>query len=459
MLLDGDRVLVALSGGPDSVCLFDILKELQPKYSLSICVGHFNHKLRGEASDEDAGFCEGIARRQGVAFVTDSADVRAFANERKLSVEESARELRYEFLLRSSFSLGATKVAMGHTADDQAETILMRLIRGAGPHGLEGIPPTRPLAAVNGPILIRPLIHVWRKDIVRYVRARGLKYRKDASNESPEYLRNKIRLELIPHLRKEYNPQIKQRLTAAASALAIENDFIETEARLLAEETTMEKRPGEVVFDVARLASLHPALRRRILSALVSFARASAPMLEAVHYNEVDALLCAARGKIDLPGKLRLEVSEGVGLISDSARSPKIPKGSFGIAIGGETTIPEFNLAVKTKVLDGISSPSRLIRLCNPNRQYFALDAVRPPLEIRFRRPGDSFRPLGARGTKKLKDFFIDKKVPRFLRDHISLLLSNGRIMWVMGHAIDKKYMLKSGSRAALRVDYERRSP
>ncbi len=457
MLLEGDKVLVALSGGPDSVCLLNVLEELRPRYSLSLCIAHFNHKLRGKASDRDADFCERTARRRGIPFVTDAADVMAFANERKWSMEEAARALRYEFLLRSSLSLGATKVAMGHTADDQAETILMRLIRGAGPHGLEGMPPIRPLRTPNGPILIRPLIHVWRTDIVRYARARSLAYRKDASNESPQYLRNRVRLELIPHLTK-YNPKIKQRLTGAASALAVENDFIAGEASRLAEEIAMAKRPGEVIFDAARLASLHPALRTRILSALVTSVRPSTPMLEAVHYDEVDALLCAVKGRIDLPGKLRLELSEGVGLICDGARSPKIPKGSFGVAMGGKTIIPELNLAVTTRVLENISSPSRLIRLCNPNRQYFALDAVRSPLEIRLRRPGDSLRPLGGRGTKKVQDFFVDRKVPRFLRDRVPLLLSDGRIMWVMGYAIDKKYMLTPGSRAALRVDYERRS-
>jgi tRNA(Ile)-lysidine synthase len=377
----------------------------------------------------------------------------------RLSIEDAARTLRYEFLLHSALSLGANRVAVGHTADDQAETILMRLIRGTGPHGLEGIPPTRALGDADGPVIIRPLINSWRDDIMRHVRSRKLKYRRDASNESPEYTRNRIRLELLPQLKKEYNPQIKQRLVSAASALAVENDFIAAEAGLLADEITIEKKAGQVVFDAVLLSALHSALRKRILFNLVRSVKANAPMLEAVHYDEAESILGAARGKLDLPGRLRLEISEGIGLISEPARAATVPRGNFSISLGGETIIPELGLAVRTKILQSVSSPAHLIRRCTQNRQYFDLDTVRLPLEIRLRRRGDSFRPLGGRGTKKLKDFFIDKKVPRFLRDHVPLLLSNNRIMWIMGHAIDRRYLLTSRSTAALRVDYERRSP
>ncbi len=458
MLTTGDTVLVALSGGPDSVCLLDILEELRAKYSLTVCAAHFNHRLRGEAAERDARFAETLARRKGLAFVTGSADVGAFAKERKLSVEDAARRLRYEFLLRSSLSLGADKVAVGHTADDQAETMLMRLIRGSGPEGLAGIPPVRLLGDSGGPKIIRPLIYAWRSDIMAYVRSRKLKFRKDLSNESTEYLRNRIRLELLPRLQKEYNPRIKQRLAAAASALAVESDFVDTEAKLLTNEMVIEARPGWVLFHADLLASLHPALRKRIVSSLVSLAKLGAPMLETSHFGDADALLCAAAGRLDLPGRLRLEVSGGMGLVSETARQRGLPRKTFTVSLGGKTVVAPLNAVVKTKLITGVSSPSRLVRLCSPSRQYFDADAVRPPLEIRARRPGDSFGPLGVRGTKKLKDFFIDKKVPRFLRDHVPLLLSNGRIMWVMGYAVDRKYMLKPTSTAALRVDYEKRT-
>jgi tRNA(Ile)-lysidine synthase len=291
-----------------------------------------------------------------------------------------------------------------------------------------------------------------------YARSRKLKFRKDLSNESPEYLRNRIRLELLPRLQKEYNPRIKQRLAAAASALAVESDFVDNEAKLLTNEMVIEARPGWVLFHADLLASLHPALRKRIVSSLVSLAKLGAPMLEASHFGDADALLCAAAGRLDLPGRLRLEVSGGTGLVSETTTQRALPRETFTVSVGGKTVVASLNVVVKTKLITGVSSPSRLVRLCAPNRQYFDADAVRPPLEIRTRRPGDSFGPLGTRGTKKLKDFFIDKKVPRFLRDHVPLLLSNGRIMWVMGYAVDRKFMLKPTSTAALRVDYDKRT-
>jgi tRNA(Ile)-lysidine synthase len=454
MLDKGDRVLVALSGGPDSVCLLQVLEELRPKFGLDLCVAHFNHKLRPEAG-EDVKFAEKAAARKGLVFVSSSADVRAFAEEETLSIEDAARRLRYEFLLRSAKTMGANKVAVGHNADDQAETILMRLIRGSGPHGLAGIPPVRRLGDATGPQIIRPLLDVWRSDIMCYVRAHKLRYREDETNKSPEYLRNRIRLQLLPRLEKEYNPQIKQRLAGAASALAIENDFMESEARLLAAEIVIEKNPGRVVFDAALLDDLHSALRRRVFLALVQLARPDAPMLEALHYENADACVQADRGRLDLPGGLRLDVSEGAGLIFDTSRRHAIPRRAFDVSIVGATVIHDLGLTIRTKVMGKIKSPARLIRMCTPNRQYFDLDTVRPPIEVRLRRPGDSLRPLGSGGNKKLKDFFIDKKIPRFLRDRIPLLISNGRIMWVMGHAIDHRYRLKPGSTAALRVDYE----
>jgi tRNA(Ile)-lysidine synthase len=455
MLRKNEMVLIAFSGGPDSMVLLDALDKLKSKYGIRLCLAHFNHRLRGKAAEEDAEFAEKTANERKLMFIGSSADVAAYAKENKLSIEAAGRKLRYEFFLRSSLTVGASKVALGHTADDQAETLLMRLIRGAGPGGLAGIPPIRRLDERSGLKIIRPLITSWRSEIEQYLGERQLDSRRDVSNEQPEYFRNRIRLELIPHLEKEYNPQIKQHFAAAASALAIENDFLSGEAELLAGETLIERRQEWVVFDARMLTRLHPALRPRIFSKLLKMARPQASMLETIHFMEADALL-AAGGKMHLPGGLSLEVSEGAGLISSSSAESARKRKSFLVDLSGVRAIPELNLAVKTVLMRKISAPSRLIRLCTPSRQYFNLKAVREPLEIRTRRPGDSFSPLGMSGSKKLKDFFIDKKVPRFLRDYIPLLVSDGRIMWVMGYAIDKRFMLKSNSTSALRVDYER---
>ena len=457
MLEAGDIALVALSGGADSVCLLNVLNELRKKLSFGLCGAYFYHQLRPEAAAGDEEFARKMAAGKGLAFVASSGDVRGFAAEQKLSIEDAARRLRYQFLLRSAIALGANKVATGHHADDQAETVIMRLIRGSAPQGLSGIPPVRQLIGgdAGSPQIIRPLIDVWRSDIMSYIRSNKLKYREDESNESPEYLRNRIRLQLLPMLEEEYNPQIKRRLASAASALALENEFIEAESSLLAGEVVVERKPGWVRFDASLLAAFHPALRKRVFSELAFSARRDAGMLQSLHYEEAESLLRSGRGRLDLPGGLRLEISEGAGLISEISKTSVKSRKTYEIAIDGATLIPELGIKIKTTPMTGIKSPARLAGMCSPNRQYFDLDALRIPLEIRFRRPGDAFRPLGARGSKKLKDFFIDKKVPRFLRDRVPLLISNGKIAWAMGYAIDNAYRLKPGSTAALRVDYE----
>lgn len=459
MLAKGEKVLVALSAGPDSICLLDVLLELRPRYSHTVCAAHFNHRLRGREAEEDARFAEEIANRRGIAFASGAADAGEFAKEQKLSIETAGRTLRYDFLSRACASLGASKIAVGHTADDQAETIIMRLIRGSGSDGLAGIPPARFLAGEKGPRIIRPLINAWKKDVIAYLRTRKLKFRKDASNESVDFLRNKIRLELLPHLEREYNPQVKERLVTTAAALATERDFVDAEARLLTAEMIVEEKAHWILFHADLLAAMHPALRKRIISRLILRAKPNAPMLEARHHAKADSLVRAGAGRLEMPGKLRMEVSGGFGLITAAGTRSGIRKTAVAVALDAQTPVPQFDIVVKTKVLKKIASPSSLIRRCSATRQYFELDAVRLPLEVRSRRAGDTFRPLGMRGEKKLKDLFIDKKIPRFLRDGIPLLLSNGAIMWVMGHVIDRRFMLKANSRAALRVDYEKRTP
>jgi len=458
MLSGGEMVLVAFSGGPDSVCLLDVLQKLQKKYSIRLGVAHFNHRLRGEASEKDAEFAEQVAGRNKLMFISSSADVAAYAKENKLTVEDAGRKLRYEFFFRSSLSIGATKIALGHTADDQAETILMRLIRGAGPEGLAGIPPARTADERGNVRIIRPLIYTWRNDLIQYVQKQKLEYRTDVSNEEPEYFRNKVRLELLPLLMREYNAQIKRRLAATASALSIENDFLSSETRLLAGEVLLERKREWVLFDAKMLSRFHPALRARVFAHLVKLARPAPPMLEAFHYAAADALFLAG-GRMNLPGDMFLELNEEVGVVASPKALSAPIKGSFPIRLSGRQYSKELNILVKTSVLPKISSPARLIRQCSRTRQYFDLKAVRAPLEIRVKKPGDIFWPLGMDGSKKLKDFFIDRKIPRFIRNQIPLLLSEGRIMWVMGYAIDKRFKLKPNSKSALRVDYEKPAP
>ena len=220
MLKTGDKVLVGVSGGPDSVCLLYVLKELRDEYSLSLHIAHLHHGIRGTEADEDVMFVQAIGDSIGIPVHIEYADIPSHAKIEHVSKQEAARDVRYKFFNTVTDKICADRVALGHTADDQVETFLMRILKGSGPHGLAGIPPVRDR-------IIRPLIGVFREEINEYLSEYDIRYRIDSSNLSAVYLRNKIRLELIPYLAKDYNPNIMHTLIRSLNILRDENIFLD----------------------------------------------------------------------------------------------------------------------------------------------------------------------------------------------------------------------------------------
>ncbi|MFA7002747.1 MAG: tRNA lysidine(34) synthetase TilS, partial [Verrucomicrobiia bacterium] len=219
LLARGEQLLVGVSGGPDSVALLDTLVALAPEFGWKLQVAHFNHQLRGADAVADEAFVRELAAGYGLAFSVGRGDVRAFAAEHKLSIEDAARRLRHGFFQDTARALGLAKLALGHTSDDQVETLLQRLLRGAGTHGLTAIHASNRLGALT---VVRPLLDVWKTEVLGYARQRGLKFRQDASNWDPQFQRNKIRHELIPALERDYNPALKTLLHQTAGMLATE---------------------------------------------------------------------------------------------------------------------------------------------------------------------------------------------------------------------------------------------
>lgn len=259
MVRPGERVLVALSGGPDSLCLLAVLTALRTELSIEIEAVHVDHGLRPEAADE-ALRVQDLCAKAGIPCVVRRVRVRDHASEEGCSIQEAARELRYAACYEVAEEVGADRIAMGHTADDQAETVLMRLLRGAGPTGLAGIPPVRGM-------VIRPLISVWREEVLAYCRSHDLPYIEDASNRSDKYLRNRVRHHLIPYLEKEYNPKIRGALCRLAEVLRADEDYLDAEVamRYVSPELSGEVGPGWARFRAAGLRSLPLGLARRVL--------------------------------------------------------------------------------------------------------------------------------------------------------------------------------------------------
>ncbi len=441
----GTLIAAGVSGGPDSLALLHSLRE--SGWPLLVC--HFNHHLRPE-SDADAAHVQKIAEGLGLPFKTDSADVTAHAAACGLSIEEAARELRYRFLFRAAREAGAGAVAVGHTADDQAETVLMHFLRGAGLSGLKGMPPRVILSVFDAQIpLVRPLLGWTRAQTEAYCRQHNLPYLTDSSNADTTYFRNRLRHELLPQL-EAYNPQIRQ--TLAKTALALQGDY-----ELLTElvDSTWKKavsaaENGFVAFDLAQLRQISPALRRNLLRRAAFTLK---PNLRDVDFAALDR---ASKLKAtELAGGLRT-VPEGeiLYLTDDVSALPtnqpqisnqySVSSGQLEIGNGWLLTTETLNPVHCSLVTDHWSA-------------CFDADLTENRLTVRPFRPGDKFEPLGMPGqTMKLSDLFINLKIPKRLRKHWPVACVDGEIAWVPGLRMGHRYRCTDSTRRVLILRLEK---
>ena len=431
-----DGVAVALSGGPDSVALAWLLHEMAASGACRL-VGaiHVNHGLRGEASDGDEAFCRAFADRLGVPFDSTRVDVAALARERHRSLEWAARDARDACFTSAAARLGASRVATGHTLDDQAETVLLRLLRGAGVRGLSAIRPRRGL-------IVRPLIECRRADLSRYLADRGEACRHDASNDDRTIARNRIRHELLPVIERVAPRGILSLARLAAQSRDLDA-FLSRAAREAARTVVLPAENGLVRIAAPALAELPAVLARHLLLVLAEDVRPGV----ALSTRHLEALLSLAAadkqsGHLDLPG-LTVE-RQGRVIYLTPALSVKT-RSTRGVAPAGETTrfervlqvpgsvdVPEAGVTISAAPEDRIepaSAGSRAVRV--------QAGSVTTPFTVRNRRNGDRLRPLGAPGRRKLQDVFVDRKVPRNERDRVPIVVdASGRIVWVAGLTI-----------------------
>jgi len=440
MLPAGALVVVAVSGGPDSVALLHALHTLSGEFGIRLHVFHMDHGLRGEASREDARYVEALAARLGLPVTVvevPPGQLRAMPG----SLQANARALRYRELAALARRLGATRVALGHTQNDQAETVLMRMLRGSGPRGLAGIPPVRR----EGDLwYIRPLLGVSRREIEEYCRQAALFPRLDESNLKPEYFRNRIRLHLLPMLEREYNPALVANLAQTAALLRDEDDFLD---QLAASVLNRHRVPGDGVgFRCDPVLSEPVALARRVIRLA---AREAAGDGYDLGYTAVSQVLEAMQRRagstvLDLPGGLRAVVEYDVcRFLPPEEPWPAAVEAEWPVAAEGVTLLPEAGIRVQVQ-RGGVPH--------GPWEAAFDADRLPGALAVRFRRPGDRIYPTGMTGSKKLQDLLVDAKVPRRLRDRVPLLVSGDDVIWVIGHRLDRRYLAGAGSRNILLV-------
>ena len=440
-------MVVASSGGPDSTALLRCLHRLRDEYRLFLHVAHLNHDFRGAEADHDAAFVQRLADGLGLPCSIDKQDPIAYQGERGISsFEQAAREMRYSFLAAVAASAGASAVALGHTADDQAETVLLHLLRGSGLHGLRGMseltqwPWTDPSP---GPMLFRPLLGAGKAETSAYCRKLDQNYREDSGNYLWRFTRNKVRLDLMPRLARDYNPRVREALARLSRAASDDLDFIEGE---LTRQWASVAEEGEdaVVLNTDALSALHPSLQRHALRRAFAAVAGDSRRLGESHLGAMLSLLQLERSgrALDLPRGIRAEKQGNVMVLSGKARETLLPEltGEHEIILpghpGGKVVQEVEGWRITLKVEE--AGTEELLPQGNalPFFAYLNRDVLGEAGTIRTRRPGDRFQPSGMTGTKKLQDYFTDAKVPRKERDRIPLLVCDRGIAWVAGHRV-----------------------
>ena len=445
MIEDNETVLVAVSGGADSLALLYGLHALRAQLNCKLHVVHLNHCLRPDA-DADAEFVQQHAARLELPCTIQSAEVPRFVKQWKLSVEAAGRKARYQFYESVCTEVSATKVALGHHQDDIAETVLMNLIRGSGATGLKGIPPVRDMK------FIRPLARFTRQKIETFLTSIGIVPRHDATNTDTDYLRNRIRGELIPQLEHDYNPNIKTGLSRTADVLRAESEYLDTAAREAFETCQIQGPDKNVVLNRVKFRQYHIALQRRMLRQSVSEMLGD---MNDLYFAHCEAMLNLVEGDapntvLALPNDLRFR--RAYQQLIFERKPVEIESFTYPVTIGGKTSIAILNTEI-TAELGDVESRRTLALPDGKFEAIFDHEKLRKvfakpssetvPLTVRNRRQGDRFQPYGMRGTKKIKDFLIDAKVPRYERDSIPLLVCGDEILWVIGYTTSESFKIK----------------
>lgn len=455
MLKGGEHLLLAVSGGPDSTALLHAMQRLAPRYDLRLTVAHLNHGLRGAESDRDEAFVRGLCLAMGVGCICRKIAAGALGGVCGHSLEEAAREARYRFLVEAAEGCRADKIATGHHRDDQAETLLINLLRGSGPDGLKGILPVR-----DGRI-IRPLIGVDRARILSYLERNDVPSVQDSSNGESRFLRNRIRNELLPLLTERYNPQLAQTLSQTAEIMRRESDCLQQLVQQCLTAWGIHAGDQKVSVPLRPFGELHEGLQGRIIKSLTA---GSGQQRRGIAYRHVQAVLQliakpSPGGSLHLPGNLRIEKTGDHLTITQGERGSgrEGEAGGFlprpleiAARIPGTLSLPGSGRELRWRLVD---RPAPEEMRASPQKAFIDFDCIRFPLVVRHWFRGDRMVPLGMAGAKKLADYFVDRKIGRAARGRIPLLVDACSVIWIAGERISERVKVTRETRTVLTVE------
>ncbi|MDM8556885.1 tRNA lysidine(34) synthetase TilS, partial [Desulfococcaceae bacterium HSG7] len=453
----------------DSIALLHLLIRIAPRHTLKLGIAHLNHNLRGAMSDNDAAFVSSHAQSVGLKCYCRKEDICMYQRRHNLSLEHAARRVRYRFLIRTAQEEGFNKIALAHHCDDNAELILMNLLRGSGPLGLSGIPPVRNAA---GPAIkiVRPLIDVSKKEILDYLDEAHLPYITDSSNADTQYLRNRIRHDLIPYLQASYNPSVTQTLNQLANITRTEEEWISSLITPFFKKTVIAQSHNSVTFSVLKLRACHPAAIRRIIRRAIHEIKGDFKRITFTHIALVMQILKHGPviGSIDLPDRIRVrrnndklvlsQKKTGLRNLKPSTANIKKPVYRYQISKPEKWKLSCFAITIKEidvrLQFSHFAINRRNFRIHpNPDIACLDLDALCFPLTLRNWKNGDRFRPLGMTGSQKLAKFFNSNKIELSQRINCPVLLSGNEIAWVAGHRMADSFKITSSTQKVLKIE------
>ena len=450
LLEHGNKIIVGVSGGPDSVCLLKVLLEIKDEFKLTLIAVHVNHGLRGPEADHDQSYVEELCKEWDIPVKTYFADIKALSKKMGVSEEEAGREARYRIFKKVLKNTGSDYIAVAHNRDDQAETVMLNILRGTGLDGLCG------MTMKQGEI-IRPLLNISRRQIIEYLESNKIRYCTDSSNKSSEYTRNRVRNELFPVIKKLFDIDAVNQLYRLSMLVSEDRDLLEQVARNSFDAVVLEDE-DDVVLSATGLRTLSNAVVKRIIRMAWERINKSRKNLESVHVDQIITLCQNNRTgkKVKLKNGIEVLLSYDR-LIFTKAGKKYVKPYSYSVNTEGFTEVKELNAVLEARILNE-SEISQLDDFTSVNEtsliQFFDLDRLNGEIVIRSRLDGDRIRPYNSNGEKKLKKFFIDQKVPGEKRDTIPLVAQGNKIVWIVGMRTSEDYRARKGSRKILMLSW-----